>query len=674
MKSALLLSLILTAVSCSKTQPKGAKVTAIELPDIQIPTTADEGFAAKCSVGLTAAKQKLTEIESLSVKPNVANFLVPYNDMMVAASHSGGMAGLLSEVHPQEVVRDAARECSKEVSKFYSSLSLNKNIYDKFAAIDTEGFDADTKRFVSRAVRDFKRAGVDKDEATRTKLEELDKKLTQAGQDFSKNISSDTRFIEVDSESDLAGMPADYIKAHPKGANGKIKITTDYPDYLPFAQYAKSNELRRKLYIKFKERGGEKNENVLRDILKLRNEKAKLLGYSSWAAYVTEDKMIKSEKAAGDFIDRVAKLSQKRAQRDYQELLDRKKKEVAQASDVQDYEKTYYENLVKKEEYAFDSQEIRPYFEYNAVENGLLKITSEIYGLEYKPAGVTVWHEDVKSFDVFREGEKIGRIYLDMHPREGKYKHAAQFPFRSGAAGRRLPEGVLVCNFPNPRTTDGPALMEHDDVTTMFHEFGHLMHHIIGGHQKWLDQSGVATEWDFVEAPSQMFEEWAWKHQTLKRFAKHHKTGAEIPEELVAKMQKARKFGVGIRTVQQMFYASVSLQFYMADPETLDMTAKVKELQAKYTPFEYVDGTRFHANFGHLNGYSAIYYTYMWSEVIAKDLLTPFETNGLMSEEWNSKYRDVILKQGGTKDAADLVAEFLGREYNFKAFETYLNE
>jgi thimet oligopeptidase len=229
-----------------------------------------------------------------------------------------------------------------------------------------------------------------------------------------------------------------------------------------------------------------------------------------------------------------------------------------------------------------------------------------------------------------------------------------------------------VCNFPKP-DGDNPGLMEHSQVETMFHEFGHLMHHVLGGHQRWIAQSGVATEWDFVEAPSQMFEEWASNHDTLKLFAKHHESGEVIPEDMVERMRTADKFGLGTQTLQQMFYASLSLNFHTADPAKLDMTAEVKRLQTELTPFPYVEGTAFHANFGHLNGYSAMYYTYMWSLVIAKDLLTPFKKHGLMNTEYTRKYRDSILVPGGTKDAADLVEEFLGREFNYKAFEAYLD-
>ena len=228
-----------------------------------------------------------------------------------------------------------------------------------------------------------------------------------------------------------------------------------------------------------------------------------------------------------------------------------------------------------------------------------------------------------------------------------------------------------MCNFPRPG--EQPALMQHSDVETFFHEFGHLLHHIFGGHTQWAGISGVRTEWDFVEAPSQMLEEWAWDAGALQAFARHHQTGEPIPTEVVKRMKAADEFGKGLWVRQQMFYAAVSLALYSRDPTSLDATAVMKELQERYTPFKYVDGTYFHLSFGHLDGYSAIYYTYMWSLVIAKDLFTAFKREGLLSPGVAGRYRRAILEAGGSKDAAELVKDFLGREYGFAAYEEWLN-
>jgi thimet oligopeptidase len=627
-----------------------------------------QGFATECLAGLRRAQELRPEV--LAAPRTAGEALVRYNQLLTAASSSNALAGLMSEVHPDEAIRDAARECEQEVARFYSDLALDREMYDALAGVDIAAADADTRRFVAHTLRDYRRAGVDRPPEVRARLKQIDEELTKLGQQFSKNISEDVRSIEAD-PARLGGLPADFLAAHPPNAAGKVVITTDYPDYNPFMTYADDDELRRELYVAFRSRGDRHNEGVLREILKLRAEKASLLGFRDWADYITADKMIGSGERAGEFIERVWQLAHPRAESDYNELLRKLRTIQPAVAAVADWQKVWLENLVKKEVYEVDSGETRRYFPYERVLAGLLEITSEIFDLTYTPiTDAQRWHPRVLVYDVMRGAEKLGRIYLDMHPREGKYKHAAQFPLKDGVRGVQLPEGVLVCNFADP--AEGPALMEHDDVVTMFHEFGHLMHHILGGHQAWITQSGVATEWDFVEAPSQMFEEWAWSYDTLARFSRHHETGAVIPPELVEKMRRADKFGLGTATVQQIFYASISLGFHRSDPEALDQLAEVQRLQKRYTPFAYVPGTRFHASFGHLVGYSAMYYTYQWSLVIAKDLLTPFEQSGLMSREVTFQYRDKVLVPGGSRDAAELVRDFLGRDYDFTAYERYL--
>jgi len=496
---------------------------------------------------------------------------------------------------------------------------------------------------------------------------------TLVGNEFDKNIAEDTRSIDIDPKR-LGGLPADWVAAH-KVHDGVVTITTDYPDYIPVISYATDDDLRKQLYIKFTSRGDAHNEDLLKQLLVLRAEKAKLLGYKDWADYISADKMLKGGKAEADFITRVSKLAAPRAKKDYDELLKQLKKTDPKAKAVAAWQKFYLEQQVKKEQYSVDAGEVRKYFGYDATLAGLLDITSKLYDIQYQPISndPVAWHPDVKVFDVMRGGDRLGRIYLDMHPRPDKFKHAAQFPIHDGVTGKQLPEGALVCNLPDPKTSSGPALMDHGDAVTMFHEFGHLMHHILGGKHHWARLSGVATEQDFVEAPSQMFEEWAWSYETLQRFAKDP-DGKTIPEDLVKRMLKARKFGEGTGTAQQMLYAAISLGFHQADPAKLDQLKMVKELQAKYTPFAYVEGTKFHTSFGHLNGYSSMYYTYQWSLVIAKDMLTGFAKTGLMSTDVAHRYRDMVLAPGGSKDAADLVKDFLGRPYDFKAFEAYLSD
>lgn len=688
-----LLSILVVAAACGGSKPAPAPVAPAEpapmAPDpvkvAEAPApagapmpprpAADQEFLAKCRGQLASAKAQVPVIVDVKDKRTVANTFEPYNELSRFLANAANMAGLTQEVNPDEKTRDAARTCEREVSQFAAELLLDKRIYDAVTAVDVSKEDADTKRFAMTTLRDYKRAGVALPEKQRARIKEIEDLATTLSQEHSKNIAEDTRYLElpVAEIKRLDGMPADWIAAH-KPEKGVIRISTDYPDYIPFITYANDDDLRKQLYIKFRSRGDAHNEEVLQKLLVLRAEKAKLLGFKDWADYQSDDKMLKGGKAASAFIERITKLAKPRAAKDYAELLARLKKIDPKATEVGDWQKSWLENQIKKEAYAVDSTEVRSYFPFEQTLGGLLSITSQIYDIQYQPvANAEVWHPSVKVYDVLRKGEKLGRIYLDLHPRADKYKHAAQFGMIDGVVGKQLPEGALVCNFADPK--DGsPALMDHGDVVTMFHEFGHLMHHILGGKQRWIAQAGVSTERDFVEAPSQMFEEWGKNYETLSKFAKHYQTGAVIPKELVEKMAKADRFGIGTAALQQMFYAAIALRFHQANPATLDQLAMVKKLQAQYTPFKFVEGSKFHTSFGHLVGYSSMYYTYMWSLVIAKDLLTPFEKTGLLDTAVTYKYRDKILAAGGTKNAADLVADFLGRRYDFKAYEKYLSK
>ncbi len=323
----------------------------------------------------------------------------------------------------------------------------------------------------------------------------------------------------------------------------------------------------------------------------------------------------------------------------------------------------YYTELVRREQFDVDAQEVRRFFDFANVRKGLLDVTGRLFGIEYRAVDVPAWHADVTAYDVLSDGQRRGRIYLDLHPRDGKFKHAAQFDLVGGITGRQLPEGALVCNFPR-------GLMEHQHVVTLFHEFGHLVHHILGGRQRWARFTGVATEWDFVEAPSQMLEEWAWDADVLRTFAVDA-DGTPIPAELVARMRAAKDFGKGMFVRTQIFYTALSYSLHRDRPA--DHAQAVRDAQARYDLVDYVDGTHFHAAFGHLSGYTSAYYTYLWSLVIAKDLFSAFDAAEMFDPAVARRYRDRILAPGGSKDAADLVAEFLGRPFAFDAFAAWLD-
>ena len=614
----------------------------------------------------------LAQILDVKGPRTIENTLEPYNEMMIQLDAAFSDAGLASATHPSKEIRDSALKLEQELDKFGTDLSLNRDLFEALSSVDVSKADKATQHFHKRMIKEFKRAGVDKDEETRAKIAKLKEELTKITQTFSKNIREDVRSIEVQ-PSELKGLPQDYIDSHKPGKNGKVKITTNYPDVFPFLRYANSPGRRRELFIKYYNRGYPKNVEVFNEMLSKRYELAKLLGYDNWADYNIENKMMRSYKRAQKFIDRITKVATPRARKDYQELLNEKRKRYPETPRIYSWERGFWSNKVKEAKYKLDPQEVRQYFNFKNVKEGLFQITQKLFGVTYKKVtDVKLWHEDVEAWDIFDDTGKIGRFYLDLFPRDNKYKHAAQFPFRRGLTDRQYPQATLVTNFPNPRTSEGIALMEHSQVETFFHEFGHLLHTLFAGKHKWVENSGISTEWDFVETPSQMLEEWVWDLDTLQLFAKHHKTGQPLPKELFEKMLKAKDFGVGMGVRRQMFYAGLSLNLYNRNPKGIDVDAIDRRMQYKYAMTPPLPNTYTTYSFGHLTGYAASYYTYMWSQVIAKDLFSVFEEKGLFDPETAAKYRKTILAPGGSKPASELVREFLGRSFNYKAFEKWL--
>ena len=515
----------------------------------------------RCEGELAEAVRQVEQVKSGSTDPH--EVLAAWNRGETALANAEAVA-LWSEVHPDAGVRDRADELSQQVQKYVTELGQDRDLFAVFDALDAgpgAGLDDDARRVLEHTLRDFRRTGVDRDDATRDRLRELSERSVTLSQDFGRTIRDDVRSIRVAPER-LAGLPGDYRELHPAGDDGLVTITTDYPDLVPFMTFGADADARRELALAQNNVAWPANDQVLQDLFAVRRETADLLGYASWPDYDAEVKMIGSGAAIGEFIERISEAATERAGQEVAVLLERKRADDPTADVVTTYDSRYYAELVRREQYDVDGQVVRTYFPFESVRQGLLDVTGRLFGLEWTPvphADAGTWHDDVASYDVGLEGRRIGRIHLDLHPREGKFKHAAQFDMVKGVAGEQLPEGVLVCNFSR-------GLMEHDEVVTLFHEFGHLVHHVLGGQGGWVRFSGVATEWDFVEAPSQMLEEWAWDADVLATFARNE-DGETIPAELVAAMRRADHFGKGLYAVQQMSYAARSYYFHAGAPD-----------------------------------------------------------------------------------------------------------
>ena len=602
----------------------------------------------------------------------VANTLTLFDQLRRQLEGADNQSGLVAAVHPDSALRATAEAAAQRVAALNTEIALDRRIYDALAAVDTAGADAATRYYLQRSLLAFRLAGVDRDSATRERVRALREELVTIGQEFNRNIREGTRTVIVTSAAELAGLPEDYIAAHRPGADGRISLTTEYPDAIPVLTYARNDDLRRRMRIAFDTRAYPGNMAVLDRMIARRDELAHLLGFASWADFATADKMVGSAASASAFIDRIAEASKAAAERDYRRLLDRKRQDDPTATAVNRWEAGYLREQVRRSSYDFDSQKVRPYFAYAAVKQGVLDLSSRLFGVTFRRVRVPVWDPSVEAYEMFEGGRRVGRFYFDMHPRPGKFSHAAHFPIRSGVGGQDLPEGALVCNLPGGTPGD-PGLMSHDDVRTMFHEFGHLLHAQLGGRGRWLGQSGVKTEWDFVEAPSQMLEEWIKDPAVLATFARHYQTGEPIPAALVEQMNRAESFGRALDVRAQMMLARISLSVYDRPPAQVNTDSIVQAVSAAYLPYPPMPENHFQASFGHLDGYSATYYTYMWSLVIAKDLFSGFDRSDLLAAAPARRYRAAILAPGGSAPAAELVRRFLGRPFSFDAWQRWLD-
>lgn len=623
---------------------------------------------------LAEAQSSIDALIAVKGVRTLANTLAPYDQAVMHINSAAYLANLMEQVHPDSTLRDHAMAMLAKASAAQSSLSLNRDVYNALASLDVSQADPGTRYYVQRTLLEFRLAGVNKDDVTRTRLKQLNEQLTNQESIFNRNIDDDQKTVEVTDKSELEGLPEDYVARHKPGADGRIRITTDYPDFFPAMTYSKSDDLRQRLMSAFLARAFPKNRTVLKDMMDTRYRIATLLGYQSWADYNAADKMIGSGANIASFIHDLDVVTHPAEQKELAMLLAEKQKTHPSATEIWDYDNWYYPELVRRSQYGFDSQSVRPYFPYEEVKQGILDVAAKFFHVTFQQEkDALAWDPSVETWDVFDKGNAIGRFYLDMHPRSGKYSHAAMFQVRDGVRGKQLPEAALICNFPAPTATD-PGLNAYTDVETFFHEFGHLMNWILGGQQRWAGISGLSPEMDFVEAPSQMLEDLLRSPKVLATFARHYKTGEPIPVELVERMNRASAFLRAGKTAQQNGFAAISYDMYKADPDKLDPDAICRDDFDRYLFLRLSPGTEhFYSTFGHLAEYSSAYYTYMWDKVIAEDFFSKFDPDNPLAGDTPLRYRRLVLEPGASMPASQLVKDFLGRPQNMAAFEHWMN-
>jgi len=602
------------------------------------------------------------------------NTLLAYDDAFDKYSQSIGQAGFLAYVSDDEELRNTALVLEQQISQYLIDVATRRDIYKAFkdyADTNPKLPPIETKMLKDTMIG-FRKSGMMLDDKDLETFKTLCKKEADNSINFSKNIRDYKDSLDV-TKDQLAGMGDDYVNRLQKTKDGKYTITLDYPDYIPFMQNAKSDEARKELEYKFDRRGGAENVKLLEDSLQLRYETAKLLGYKTYAQDRLDTRMAKNPETVIKFLTDLEKELKPMAQKEDKELLKLKEEKTGVKSDrFNAWETGYWTNLHKKLYYDVDQEKLKEFFPTDYVIKNMFEIFGDLFGVSFKPVNIPTWHKDVKSFAVTdNETQKVlGYIYMDLFPREGKYKHAGCFDLVSGKLKHdgtyQKPFVAIVANL-NPASGDIPSLLKHDEVETLFHEFGHVLHNVLT-EAKYSAISGTSVSQDFVEVPSQMLENWAWDPTVLKKISKNYKTGKPLDDETIKKMIASKNHCSGSFYIRQDFLAQIDMMYHTAT-KPVDTTALWAKEADEIRGVPMTSGTYPQASFDHImGGYDAGYYGYLWAEVIAEDFFSEFQKHGLFNKELGKKYRKEILAMGGSYDEEVLVKNFLGRPVSNEPF------
>jgi len=631
-----------------------------------------EHIEAGVEKAITEAEQVVDAVVNSEAARTFENTMRPLDRVGDILAHANHDYYFMGYVHTDKEVRSAAKAAEEKVDKWASDLFFRDDLYaavQDFASTEAS-LEGEESRFLEFIQRDLRRAGHQLDPETREKVKQLTLRAIELGVRFQQNIDEWEAYILADRE-DLEGMPDSWVdNLDVDEATEKYKVTIDYPDMIPFLENSPRRDLRERLRYEFNTVAIEENRKLLEEALEIRQEIAEAFGRPTWAHHRLEDRMAKTPERVEEFYSSLS-----------EGLETRGKEEVAAVSEllradtgdtiVQAWDWSYYDTQQRKTDYGVDNFEVAKYFPLPQVLEGMFGLTSEMFGITFEEiTEFDTWHDDVQLFAIHEaaSGEEISRFYLDLFPREGKYGHAAEFPL---VPSRRLEDGsyqnpvcAMVANFTKP-TKESPSLLQHSEVETLFHEFGHVLHQNLGRTEIGRF-SGTNTERDFVEAPSQIMENWIWDANVLRRFARHYETGEPIPDELVDQLVAARDLNKGRFYLSQMTYGWWDQQIHAGPGRDLDEIL-VRGYEISLLPHQA--GTFALSSFGHLmGGYDAAYYGYMWSQVFGDDMFSRFIAEGVTNPEVGMDYRREVIGRGGALDAEEMLVNFLGRKPSNGAF------
>lgn len=622
--------------------------------------------------------------------PDWNNLVVPLEQSHDRLAKAWSPVSHMNAVVNSDALRDAYNACLPKLSQFWTEMGQHQGLFEAYQSLaNSEAYaqlDAAQRKVIDNTLRDFRLSGIALADADKKRYGELQQKLSELTTKFSENVmdATDGWSKLITDEAELAGLPDSALASAKQLAEGKGEtgwlVTLDFPSYFAVITYADNRELRRELYEAFATRASDQgpgagqwdNSEIMTEILTLRTELAKLLGFKNYAAYSLATKMAETPEQVVSFLNDLAGMSRPQAEKEYQELQDFALEEFSEP-ELESWDIAYYSEKLKQARYAISQEELRPYFPMTKVLDGMFNITGKLFAIEIEEVTeFDRWHKDGRLFNVSRDGELIARFFLDPYARAKKRGGAWMDDCRVRRIDNgvlQLPVAYLVCNF-NPPIGDKPALLTHNEVTTLFHEFGHGLHHMLTKIE-YADVSGInGVAWDAVELPSQFLENWCYEPEALEMISGHYETGETLPLELLEKMLAAKNFQSGMMMVRQLELSLFDFQLHREyKPGVTNVQAVLNRIRSEVAVITPPAFNRFQHSFSHIfaGGYAAGYYSYKWAEVLSADAFSRFEEEGVFNTDTGRSFRENILEMGGSKEPMELFVAFRGREPSVEA-------
>jgi oligopeptidase A len=636
---------------------------------------------------LSDNRKTIAQIEDQET-PTWENFVAPLEDIDERLDRMWSPVSHLNAVMDSADLREAYEQGIEQLTGYSNEVSQNTKLYQAFEKLRQSpaysGLSDAQKRIVDNNIRDFKLSGVALNASDKKRFAEISIALSELSNKFSRNTLDATQAWSklITQESELKGLPATAIELARQSAkandqNGWL-FTLQFPSYIAVMQHAGNSALRKEVYEAYSMKASELGEHagqfdngkLIPEILQLRHEKAKLLGFQNYAELSLQTKMANSTQEVVDFLKQLADYAKPIAEKELAELTEFALQEFG-VDELKPWDISYYSERLREARYDISDELVKPYFPVQQVFSGLFEIVSRLFQIQIKAnRDMVTWHDDVKCFDVFDEkGEPIGQLYADLYARESKRGGAWMGTCvnrRETSSGTQNPVAFLVCNFTPPIGKD-PALLSHDEVETLFHEFGHTLHHLLTKVSEYSVAGINGVEWDAVELPSQFLENWCWQAEGLELIARHYETGEALPNELLEKMRAAKNFQSGMQTVRQLEFALFDINLHAGDNfkvSSSDVQKQLDQVRDQVAVIKPPSTNRFQNSFGHIfaGGYAAGYYSYKWSEVLSSDAFSRFEEDGILNQQTGAEFKQNILEQGGVYDAKELFNKFRKRE------------